>query len=1003
MKVKTAVISSTSLDLPEHRRAAIKACQRMGFFPAAMEYLPASDTDAVSVSLGLVDTADVYIGIFAWRYGHVPSGHQTSITEMEFDQAVDRGIPILVFLIDESVEPAPPGTDSRLTALKVKASDGRVRATFTSPDQLQTEIIHALANHRLDETADRDRELAVPEFHADVPIPSPPDTYVAHPYVLLQTSDLVGRASELRGLNEWLTGAAAASRHATVNNVVAIGGMGKSALSWKWFQDEALSARPNLAGRMWWSFYESDAHFENFMIRACAYTTGLRESVVRSMTHAEREERLLQRLNAEPFLFVLDGLERILLAYTRLDAAHMLDDELDERTANPSSAGPSAVAVDRWDPTEPHRLRQCADRRAGDFLRKLLSVGPSKVLITSRLVPSDLEGDGSRLLPGAASLTLEGLADGDALSLWRAFVPGDEGGSSDQLLQLFRTFDNYPLLLRALAGEIANYRPSPGDFGRWRRDHPEFEPAHISLRNARTTHVLQYAMLGLSSSAEEALATVAASRMPVGWETLRALLVGPERTFAGIGDLDDQLTELEDRGLLGWDRSSNRYDLHPVVRSVVWAGTGPDTRRRIHQARLSHFANLPAMDWKQVSGVDDLTPAIELYVTMTELERYDDAYQIWRKDLDYATLWRLNLSRDRADLLALLFPDGPGALPRLTEPVDQSYALNALAAALEGMGRPGGALPLYRLATQIDRDQANSEGLCDDLSDVSMTNHLVGRLRDAESTALEALVVTRTMGDLVRECWIMAGLHIRLRTRGKIQEAVVALERAARLSASANDPDDRGYFDGMSSAQRATLAMLEGDPARAERLADRAFELAAVERLEADFIRAARIQGMAALAVGGPDGLSRADERLHHALLRARQVNLIPEELTVLTALADLELARGNLGGARELLQEVWLPAEVGPYLLHSADARVVAARIEIAAGDPDQAAKQATEAVRLAWCDGPPFSYHHALTQAEGLLRLLGAKPPEMERADRGQDSPMPDVELNPADEFGV
>jgi hypothetical protein len=49
---------------------------------------------------------------------------------------------------------------------------------------------------------------------------------------------------------------------------VAIGGMGKSALTWKWFNQIAPNEMKPLAGRLWWSFYESDADFENFLIRA---------------------------------------------------------------------------------------------------------------------------------------------------------------------------------------------------------------------------------------------------------------------------------------------------------------------------------------------------------------------------------------------------------------------------------------------------------------------------------------------------------------------------------------------------------------------------------------------------------------------------------------------------------------------------------------------------------------------------------------------------------------
>ena len=91
-KRKTAVISSTSVDLPEHRQQAMDACLRQGIFPIAMEHLPARDADAIRVSLEMVDKADIYIGIYAWRYGHVPERHDITITEMEFNRA---SVPLL--------------------------------------------------------------------------------------------------------------------------------------------------------------------------------------------------------------------------------------------------------------------------------------------------------------------------------------------------------------------------------------------------------------------------------------------------------------------------------------------------------------------------------------------------------------------------------------------------------------------------------------------------------------------------------------------------------------------------------------------------------------------------------------------------------------------------------------------------------------------------------------------------------------------------------------------
>jgi len=72
------------------------------------------------------------------------------------------------------------------------------------------------------------------------------------------------------------------------------------------------------------------------------------------------EDRLLRLLDEQPFLVVLDGLERILLAYARLDAAHLADDDLDERTANELVDAMGLPQEARETYLEKHRLRRAA-------------------------------------------------------------------------------------------------------------------------------------------------------------------------------------------------------------------------------------------------------------------------------------------------------------------------------------------------------------------------------------------------------------------------------------------------------------------------------------------------------------------------------------------------------------------------------------------------------------------------------------------------------------------
>ena len=67
----------------------------------------------------------------------------------------------------------------------------------------------------------------------------------------------------------------------------------------------------------------------------------------------------------------------------------------------------------------------------------------------------------------------------------------------------------------------------------------------------------------------------------------------------------------------------------------------------------------------EVESLEDLTPGIELFHTLIGLERYEDAFVVFRDHLSNATLYRLSANRQRAELLERLFPDGVDTLPRL--------------------------------------------------------------------------------------------------------------------------------------------------------------------------------------------------------------------------------------------------------------------------------------------------------------------------------------------------
>jgi len=97
-------VSSTSIDLKDYRAAVIAALRKMGMQPICMEDYVAQDKLPVDKCLADVAKCDVYVGIFAWRYGFVPQGYDKSITDLEYRKAAEEGLEKLIFLLDESAD-----------------------------------------------------------------------------------------------------------------------------------------------------------------------------------------------------------------------------------------------------------------------------------------------------------------------------------------------------------------------------------------------------------------------------------------------------------------------------------------------------------------------------------------------------------------------------------------------------------------------------------------------------------------------------------------------------------------------------------------------------------------------------------------------------------------------------------------------------------------------------------------------------------------------------------
>jgi tetratricopeptide (TPR) repeat protein len=554
-------------------------------------------------------------------------------------------------------------------------------------------------------------------------------------------------------------------------------------------------------------------------------------------------------------------------------------------------------------------------------------------------------------------------------------------GSREVLLPLFHTFENHPLLIQALAGVVANDRRTPDDFDGWHRNHPGFNPFQLPLVQARS-HVLATALGGLDETAQKVLFTIAAFHMPTSYDTLVALFVGKGKRFAHEDGLVSVLTNLEDRGLLGWDRRANRYDLHPIVRGVTWSGLGRETKQSIYETLHSHFVSLPSVDQDDVKSLDDLTGTIELYNSFIGLERFDDAIKLFEDRLANAIVENLGVVFQAREMLEALFPGGLDQLSSLTDPENQTIALVLLALCV--VDQPKLAADLYHRSIEIAERTFYEGNLSLLWALLAEQLCFSGSLYEAEVDARHALIIAREKKDKENESYALSFLGLAFAARGSYIEGEKALKHALEFDDIHNPP-----FAGECYA---LLSLWLEQYAHAYTLAQTARDLYLENPLMGRIIRTMWLQGLAALGLGD---LQDAEEHLHKALVHARAQSQVVEELCARIGLAELRRQQGDLKAAYDVLDDVWEPAARGPFRLFHADACNVLARIERDAGHREAAIKAATEAYCFAWCDGPPFAYYWGLQKAKSHLSELGAPEPNLPPFESSKHEPMPEVEI--------
>ncbi|MBE0682672.1 MAG: hypothetical protein IH589_12235 [Anaerolineales bacterium] len=778
---------------------------------------------------------------------------------------------------------------------------------------------------------------------------NPPGWFYGHRYGDLAT--FTGRAAEMDMLNAWLN-----NDKDNLLMLRALGGFGKSALAWTWFN---RVHREQWQTAVWWSFYEKESGFESFLAETLKHLgVEVKESA------RQQVNDLLEAMCGTNILIVLDGFERLLRQYGRMDAALVSDDE--EADIDPSQ-------------------RDCSSPLTETFLRGLSGAGMrSKVLMTTRLCPRVLESADGKLLKGCRDESLSAFSPEDAVTYFH-----NEGikATRAEIIEACAAYGYHPLSLSLLVGLINEDHEKRGDIEAV-KNLEIFEDV-----KARRHHVLERAYKSLAPERRDLLSKISCFRGSMEYAVLKKVFPSP--------DLDKALLDLRKRGLLqyvspllvgapfGDDKGAGvRFDMHPIVRHYAYDHFTDEKRRKETHVELAmHFIDVMPVTNTKVKTLEDLAPVIELYHHMVRAGNLDEAIKLFRDRLQHAIYFQFGAYQLQIELLRALFLDGEDKPPRLKSEDYQRWTLNELGNTYSIGGQPRRAIPLFEMQNNICEKKGDKKNLAITLGNMAyMAQIYIGALREAERNLRRRIDLCREIADEIAEAIGDQELGHVLSYCGVWQEA----EQEYSKSLEVTEKNSHVQSQGITWSYRALrfLLMARDNPkSQIENLkssiecAQRALELIDEDTKRRyphprDYVGAYWLLGAAYRAVSTnstTDELTLAEENLSKALNLCRQINAVDAEADILLDIARLRYAQNDFKDAQEKASEALVITERSGYVLQGADVNLFLAQYALEQEKDKVKAKiYAEEAKKLATCDGPPYYYKVAYEEAERFLENL-------------------------------
>jgi hypothetical protein len=308
--------------------------------------------------------------------------------------------------------------------------------------------------------------------------------------------------------------------------LVGHGGMGKTALAWRFFESTAARRFDFAGGRFWWSFNDAP-QIGGFQSALFEYVTG-----ETGTENARSPERLLRLLHDREMLIVLDGLERVLVGESQ------------------DAAVPAAGL-----PRTSDYARRIADARFQQLVIALPTLPGVRAILISRTIPADLESYAGAPRPGFELMHVGALDHDSVVELLQRFgVPG----SRDDLEQMARKTAGVPLVARLLASQVMHTGKIATEL--------DWLTTEASVRG-----LIGDALQRLTSLQSRMLERIARAGRAVPQSRVAGDAASAQ---VGAAELDEALTRLENLQLLEWNRTANTYDVHPLVREAVVKSSG---------------------------------------------------------------------------------------------------------------------------------------------------------------------------------------------------------------------------------------------------------------------------------------------------------------------------------------------------------------------------------------------------------------------------------------------